>query len=178
MNWQVKVSDQTLIIKLPDRLPTSQPFTALIGERSVTAEWHPNRGVLSFLDNGVYRNISLRNAKATRFPGESQSNVSSASWQGQMIYADASVEAWVPGSANRAKARAAAGHVIRSQITGKILKVLVKQGDQVEPGQTLLVIEAMKMENKIFAPAAGKVTKLSADEGANISVGAELARIE
>jgi biotin carboxyl carrier protein len=46
---------------------------------------------------------------------------------------------------------------VASPIAGTVLEVKVKVGDQVEQGQTLLVIEAMKMETSIAAPGAGKV---------------------
>ena len=46
---------------------------------------------------------------------------------------------------------------VASPIAGTVLEVKVKVGDQVEQGQTLLVIEAMKMETAIAAPGAGKV---------------------
>ena len=46
---------------------------------------------------------------------------------------------------------------VASPIAGTVLEVKVKAGDQVEQGQTLLVIEAMKMETAIAAPGAGKV---------------------
>jgi hypothetical protein len=43
------------------------------------------------------------------------------------------------------------------KILGKVVKVLVKEGDQVEAGQSLLILEAMKMEHTIKAPVRGKV---------------------
>jgi biotin carboxyl carrier protein len=46
---------------------------------------------------------------------------------------------------------------VASPIAGTVLEVKVKEGDQVTPGQTLLVIEAMKMETAIAAPDAGQV---------------------
>ena len=46
---------------------------------------------------------------------------------------------------------------VASPIAGTVLEVKVKVGDQVEQGQTLLIIEAMKMETAIAAPSAGKV---------------------
>ncbi len=45
---------------------------------------------------------------------------------------------------------------------GRVVKVLVAEGDPVEPGQALLVLEAMKMEHTLRAPHAGKVTSLKA----------------
>ena len=56
-------------------------------------------------------------------------------------------------------------------------KVLVKQGDAVEEGQLLVIIEAMKMENEITAHKAGTISELPISEGAAIQAGAPVATI-
>ena len=56
-------------------------------------------------------------------------------------------------------------------------KVLVKQGDVVEEGQLLCIIEAMKMENEITAHKAGTITELFVKEGEPINAGAPIAVI-
>ena len=57
-------------------------------------------------------------------------------------------------------------------------KVLVKQGDEVQEGQLLCIIEAMKMENEITAHKAGKIVELPITEGAPIQAGAPIATIK
>ena len=57
-------------------------------------------------------------------------------------------------------------------------KVLVKQGDTVEEGQLLCIIEAMKMENEITAHKAGTIVELPITEGAPIQAGAPIATIK
>ena len=57
-------------------------------------------------------------------------------------------------------------------------KVLVKQGDTVEEGQLLCIIEAMKMENEITAHKAGTIAELPIAEGAPIQAGAPIATIK
>ena len=56
-------------------------------------------------------------------------------------------------------------------------KVLVKQGDTVDRGQLLCIIEAMKMENEITAHKAGTIAELPISEGAPIQAGAPIATI-
>jgi acetyl-CoA/propionyl-CoA carboxylase biotin carboxyl carrier protein len=64
-----------------------------------------------------------------------------------------------------------------SPLQGNMWKVLVKQGDEVQEGQLLCIIEAMKMENEITAHKAGKIVELPITEGAPIQAGAPIATI-
>ncbi len=54
---------------------------------------------------------------------------------------------------------------ISAPMPGKVVKVLVKAGDKVEPKQKLLVVEAMKMENPLVAPFKGEVKSVNCAEG-------------
>jgi acetyl-CoA/propionyl-CoA carboxylase biotin carboxyl carrier protein len=54
---------------------------------------------------------------------------------------------------------------------GTVLAVKVAEGDEVEPGQVLCIVEAMKMENEITAHRAGVVTELSVEPGQAVSNG-------
>ena len=60
---------------------------------------------------------------------------------------------------------------ITSQMTGRIIRVDVAPGQQVKEGDVLLIIEAMKMENEVLAPAAGTVKEVAVAAGARISEG-------
>ncbi len=64
-----------------------------------------------------------------------------------------------------------------SPLQGNMWKVLVKQGDEVQEGQLLCIIEAMKMENEITAHKAGTIVELPITEGAPIQAGAPIATI-
>ncbi len=65
-----------------------------------------------------------------------------------------------------------------SPLQGNMWKVLVKQGDTVQEGQLLCIIEAMKMENEITAHKAGTIAELPIKEGAPIAAGAPIATIK
>jgi biotin carboxyl carrier protein len=58
---------------------------------------------------------------------------------------------------------------------GRVVRVLAAAGDDVAAGQGLVVIEAMKMENEIRAPRAGRVLELGVREGQAVEAGALLA---
>ena len=61
---------------------------------------------------------------------------------------------------------------------GKVLEVFVEIGQSVEAGETLMVLEAMKMEHALTAPFDGTVTELAASEGGQVQVEAVLAVVE
>lgn len=67
---------------------------------------------------------------------------------------------------------------VMAPMPGKVVRVLVAEGDRVEAGQGLLVVEAMKMQNEMKAPKTGRVVLLSAREGATVGAGEILASIE
>ncbi len=74
-----------------------------------------------------------------------------------------------------ANAAAASGERhIKSPIPGRVLRVLVDDGDLVAQGQSLVVVEAMKMENELFAPAAGTVVSISARPGQTVEASTTL----
>jgi biotin carboxyl carrier protein len=64
---------------------------------------------------------------------------------------------------------------ISAPMAGKIVRVLVAPGQQVETGQGLLVVEAMKMQNEICSPKAGTVERLLAAEGQVVNAGEVIA---
>jgi len=67
---------------------------------------------------------------------------------------------------------------VTAPMPGKIVKVLVKPGDKVQPRQGLIVVEAMKMENELRARAAGSVSEVRVSEGASVEAGAILVILE
>jgi biotin carboxyl carrier protein len=56
-------------------------------------------------------------------------------------------------------------------MAGKIIRLLVQVGDEVQSGQGLLIVEAMKMQNEIRSPKAGKVEHIKAAEGQTVNPG-------
>ena len=66
---------------------------------------------------------------------------------------------------------------VSAPMAGKIVRVLIAQGQHVESGQGLLVVEAMKMKNEIRSPKTGTVERLAAREGETVNAGEILAVI-
>ncbi len=67
---------------------------------------------------------------------------------------------------------------LHAPMAGKIIRVLVQPGEHVKAGATLLILEAMKMEQHITAPQDGVVTRLLCREGDQVSAGTELVVLE
>lgn len=67
---------------------------------------------------------------------------------------------------------------IKTAMPGKIVRVLLQPGDEVEAGGSVLVVEAMKMQNELKSPKAGSVKEVRVKEGDAVSAGDILATIE
>ena len=68
--------------------------------------------------------------------------------------------------------------IIQSPMPGKILKILAKPNNRVKPKDTLIVIEAMKMENEIRSEGSGEIESVSVREGQSVESGTELLRFK
>ena len=64
-----------------------------------------------------------------------------------------------------------AGETVDSPMPGSILKVNVAAGQTVKEGDLLVILEAMKMENEIFAPKDGTVSQVLVEKGASVDTG-------
>ncbi len=81
----------------------------------------------------------------------------------------------------RARSSAGASHGrqnIVAPMPGKVVRVLVAVGDSVDPGQGLIVVEAMKMQNEMKSPKAGVVVEMKTQSGATVTAGEILVVIE
>ena len=69
------------------------------------------------------------------------------------------------------------GGLVKAIMPGIVVKLMVAEGDLVEAGQALLILEAMKMQNEIAAPAAGKIKTIHVREREAVAGGAKLVMI-
>jgi acetyl-CoA/propionyl-CoA carboxylase biotin carboxyl carrier protein len=68
--------------------------------------------------------------------------------------------------------------VIAAPMQGTILRVLVEPGQEIQAGDVVCILEAMKMENAIPAPRAGVVTEIPAQAGQNVQPGDPLVELD
>jgi biotin carboxyl carrier protein len=67
---------------------------------------------------------------------------------------------------------------LRAQMPGKVVKILVQEGERVSAGQGVIIVEAMKMQNEMKSPKDGVVSRIGTAEGATVAAGAPLLVIE
>lgn len=99
--------------------------------------------------------------------------------QKYMVRVDGHTHALEAPASRRGGAGGAGGDgSVRAPMTGTVLDVLCKVGDEVEADQTLVVVSAMKMEHKLSAGVAGVVQSVSAQKDATVDQGDELVVVE
>ncbi len=72
----------------------------------------------------------------------------------------------------------ASGEEIRALMPGRVVEVLIREGETVSAGTLLLILEAMKMQNEIRASIAGRVSRLEVSAGQAVEQGALMASVE
>lgn len=100
---------------------------------------------------------------------------------GEEIWIDGRVTALAlePGDAPRAGTRSGVHDgALKSPMPGRVLRILVAAGDQVTPLTPVVVVEAMKMENQLFAPCSGAIESLLAQVGDTVEAGTPLLRVQ
>lgn len=98
---------------------------------------------------------------------------------GQSAYiSGAGLDAEISEGASSSKKKAGVLGSLAAPMPGKVFKVMAKVGDSVKQGQTLLILEAMKMEHPIKADKDGKVKKILFKEGELVQGGMALAELE
>ena len=83
-----------------------------------------------------------------------------------------------PAASAPASKPAAGKSGVKSPLPGVILDIKVKEGDEVKKGQTVIILESMKMENSINADKDGKVTAINVSKGESVLEGTDLVIIE
>lgn len=93
--------------------------------------------------------------------------------------APVAVAAAVPAAAPAAAAPAAvaAGEQVKAPMPGNVLKIQVTQGQKVNEGDVIIILEAMKMENEIVASKAGTIAQILVTKGQVVETGTPLAVI-
>ena len=98
--------------------------------------------------------------------------------KGQAIWASDGADTWVFHLANTIKqdTEEQSDGIIRAQMNAIVSQITAQDGDKVTAGDRLIVLEAMKMEQSVLAPADGQIEKIAVNEGESVSAGQILCR--
>ena len=144
-------------------------YLVRVGERSYTVDRARVGAASSLLIDGRQTEVS---ASAR---GRSRYLVTTAAWSGEVDVLDPLEHlAGGPGAGEGGRS----SNRVTAYMPGRVVDVLVAEGDEVERGQGVLVLEAMKMENEIQAEAEGVVRRLHVEPGQAVEAGDPLFDIE
>lgn len=155
----------------PKRVMTA-PVSAHPGDEPVTIELQSTAGAGHVVSVGLVGAVDL--------DGRRPVEVVVDGWRFELLVEDEDRAALRErASRDRTAAGAAGGPLeIRAIIPGRIASVAVVPGDTVQAGQTLLAVEAMKMQNELRAPRAGTVSRVPAGAGSTVELGDVLVVLE
>jgi acetyl/propionyl-CoA carboxylase alpha subunit len=167
MKWVIRQGEKTRDVEV-ERLPDG--FEVVMGSER-------RRVDVVQLDGAV---ASLRYVEDGRSFSVSYQRGSDRWWRVAVGERDFDIEVLTPVEAIESTAAAAAVGPSRlsAPIPGKVVKVHVRVGDEVEAGQPLVVLEAMKMENELTAQQAGRVIAVHVEPGQIIDTGGSLVELE
>ena len=175
---------------VPEREPPAGVW-ALAGHAMTAAEFGPSpstgdpwQSLLGCrLNQDPDFRVALRHGGETRIvdidEGEELQGSATAVGDTLLVFSEGQAfDFTLAGAGGGAAAGATGDGALISPMPGRVIAVDVRQGDKVVKGQKLLTLEAMKMEHSLTAPFDGTVSELNAAEGAQVSEGTLLARID
>ena len=149
------------------------------GEEHKVSDFSSKNGMLSFTLNGKkyeYQNLGFRDGLLIEGNNHRFSAHIGSTKDGEQIVMAHGLEAKI-SSGKRVKKQSVSGS-LNSPMPGKIFKVIKNVGDEVKKGDTILILEAMKMEHSIRADKDGVVKKIHFQVGELVQGGAVLASVE
>ena len=164
MKREAVVGERVLSVEVAGGGPR---YTVTLEGRALEVEWSDGASGLASL---VIDGASVEAGAVARDGGYS------VLVKGHMV--DVTLRDAAPPGAPLARAGAGGPARVTAPMPGRLVKVLVQEGDTVSEGQGLVVMEAMKMENELRAPRAGRVKELPARERQAVEMGALLVVLE
>ena len=165
MKYIVRDGEQELQVEVQRH---GSAYRVRIGERWIDAD---------LVDIGRYvRSLRLEDGTQFSLLHHREGNQHEISFGGTTV----SVEVIDPLAAKRRRREDEIGGTgtIKALMPGRVVRILVEQGQAVRKGTGLLILEAMKMENEIQAQADGKVQEIFVSAGQTVESGADLMHIE
>lgn len=169
MSYEVKLKDRIARVELLSR-KGDQLLVSVDGREYELDFVQLNKGSYSIIHNHKSYNVELIPVNGVK---RYNVNTFKNSYEVEIIDAESKYQA------NRQKGQDDEGlAAITAPIPGKVVKILVEEGESVEAGQTVIVIAAMKMESEFKAAKAGVVSSIKVKEGQSVEAKQELVVIE
>ena len=166
MKLQAEIDGEKLDVEL---VRDGDSLTATVGGRSYTLEAsEPEPNVFLFKNENKITEVDISAVS----PGLMAARVGTHEFQVKLI--DPKRLRGTAGESDAIDGRAE----IRTAMPGKVVRVIAAVGDQVEKGDGIVVVEAMKMQNELKSPKAGTVKEIRFAEGVTVNSGDVLAVIE
>ena len=139
-----------------------------------------NGNLYNVVIGDIEDNIAHVEVNGTHYTVEMEKKPKAAPAPKPVVRPAAKPAAAAPAAAAPAAKPAAGGAKsgVKSPLPGVILDIKVNVGDEVKKGQTIIILEAMKMENSINADKDGKVTAINVSKGESVLEGTDLVIIE
>jgi biotin carboxyl carrier protein len=169
MTYEVEINNRTRQV---DVEPTDAGFVVVLdGQRRGVDVTVIDGAISLILDDGRSYEVAI----AEQPPGSGSLSVHV---NGRVVTAHVGASRGSWGRRGQDTAAGSGPHQVTAPMPGKVVKLLVKPGDQVTARQGVVVVEAMKMENELRSQKAGKVADVKVTEGASVEAGAVLVVIE
>ncbi len=169
MAYEIRLEDRTAQIEVLNRVGT-KALIQVDGNKYEVDIIMVEEGVYSILYNGRSFNVELIGAGG---PKKYVVNTFARSFNAEIIDA----ETKYINSRNKG-AEGVAEKMIMSPMPGKVVRVLVKPGDEVKAGQNLVVVEAMKMQSEFKASADHVVAEVLVKEGDTVNANQLMVRLD
>lgn len=147
-----------------------QTYLLRIGDRSYVVDSAATNGtVRSLVIEGRQFEVSVRRQNSSKYNVSHQGSIDEVEVLDPLTYL---------AEQGSVRQRGAGPQKIPAYMPGRVVEILVKEGDAVEPGQGLIVLEAMKMANEIQAEHEGVVTRIFVTAGQTVEGGDPLFELE
>jgi 3-methylcrotonyl-CoA carboxylase alpha subunit len=157
----------------------AEAATALMAERHAGDAWSSLAGFRSNAESQLKVAVTVGEHSGVAEAGTGQAPAAVAVIDGERVLFHRG-EAWgfgLPSTSQFSGTATVSDGALRSPMPGRIVSVSVRAGERVAKGQTLLALEAMKMEHALIAPFAGTVAELSVSVGNQVAENVTLVRI-
>ncbi len=167
MTLEIVIEGRTRTLQLDDPAPGGGPCRFALDSKAANAD-------VREVEPGVYSILLDGRSYEVRVEGGAEACYAAVNGRRYTI------EVRDPRRLSRGRGAMAVGgrQKITSPMPGKVVRVLVKEGEEVAAGEGLIVVEAMKMQNEIRSPKAGRVIAVLVKEGAAVGGGEALVEVE